>query len=257
MRIPTRLSYAFVIALLLVGAMPVQAATVVTFLGINGMLGPGSAGNYPLDANFSWISHRFPGNTSAHIWTLAPGSDGGVIMNAAQPGQGRITAPRPMYNVTSWLFSTGSGIRFNPQTEVMDFTRMRLAWGEDIYDFGFGATRSGLVPHIAGPQAAQNANGWWLDTQGKYHLIFRGDGQCVGCELTVHLTGQMTTAVLGDLAPKGALDGRVNVAYLMRLMRFVVALEVPSGQDVVSGDINGDSVLDARDALALGAMLGY
>lgn len=228
-----------------------------TFLGIEGTLGPGGYGNYPLDADFSWISHRFPGNTSAHIWTLAPGSDGGVIMNTAQPGQGQITAVRAMYNVPSWLFSAGTGISFGAFAQAFDFTNIRLYWGEDIYDFGFGTTRSGQVPHVAGPQDVQSANGWWLDAQGKYHLVFRGDGQCAGCELTVHLTGQMTTSLLGDIAPRNAPDGRVDVADLMRLMRLVAVLEMPSDQELLSADINGDAVIDVRDVLAMTAMLNY
>lgn len=68
--------------------VPAQAAA-ITFLGIDGMLGSGDAGNYPVDAEFSWISHRYPGSTSAHIWTLAPGSNGGVIVGSAQSGQDR------------------------------------------------------------------------------------------------------------------------------------------------------------------------
>ena len=99
---------------------------------------------------------------------------------------------------------------------------------------------------------------WWLDAAAaKYHLVFRGDGQCVGCVLTVHLVGQMTSAVLGDVAPAGAPDGQINAADLLRLMRFVEVLEVPAGQEVLAADINGDSVLDVRDVLALSQELGY
>jgi hypothetical protein len=238
-------------------APPVRAAEIVSFLAIEGTGGPGDAGEYPLDADFSWTSHRFPGNTSAHIWTLAPGSDGGIAMNTAQPGRGQITAKRAMYNLNSWLFSTGSGIQYQSQTAVLDFTNLRLAWGEDIYDFGFGTTTSGLVPRVVGAGEVASANGWWLDSAGKYHLILRGEGQCVGCELTVHLTGQRTAVVVGDIAPAGMPDGQLNVADLMRLMRFVIALETPVGQELVSADINGDGVLDVRDVLAFATMLGY
>lgn len=242
---------------MLVIAAPARAAMLVTFLGIDGQLGPGAAGNYPLDAEFSWISHHFPGNTVAHIWTLAPGSDGGIIIHAAQPGQGQITAPRNMYNVTSWLFSVDTGVVFDHSTEMLDVSNLRLFWGVDVYDFGFGSTRSGQVPHIAGPQDAQAANGWWQDAQGKYHLVFRGDGQCEGCELTVHLTGLAAISLLGDLAPKDAPDGQINIADLLQLMRFVTMQDTPSGQAELVADINGDSVVDVRDALAMGVILGY
>ncbi len=259
---PIRRTRVFAACLLLILALPavapVRAADVVTYLGIEGMLGAGSAGNYPLDAEFSWISHRFPDNAQAHIWTLAPGSDGGIIINTPQPGKGQITAPRAMYNINSWLFSINTGIQSNPLAEVLDFSNMRLYWGGDVYDFGFGTTTSGLIPHVAGPDDVLAANGWWLEaTSGKYHLIFRGNGQCAGCVLTVHLVGQMTSAVLGDVSPAGAPDGQINAADLLRLMRFVEVLEVPSEQDALVADFNGDSVLDVRDVLALSQELGY
>lgn len=238
-------------------AMSLHAAELVTYLSIEGMLGPGDAGSYPVDAAFSWISHRFPGNDVSHIWTLAPGSDGGVVLDTAQPGRGQITAVRQMYNVNSWLISTADGVHSRALTEELDFTNMRLAWGGVIYDFGFGATNSGLVPRVAGPEAVRSANGWWRDNvAGKYHLVFRGKGQCDGCVLTVHLVGQMTAALLGDVAPAGAPDGRLDVADLLRVTRFVEALEVPANADRRAADINGDDVLDVTDALALSRMRG-
>lgn len=244
------------LALLAVALLHPALADERVLLAIDGALGPGGAGNYPLDADFSWISHAYPGSTNTHIWTLAAGSDGGIIIDMAQSGQGQISAPRAMYNITSWLLSTATGIHLDPSNNEMDFENMRLSWGEDLYDFGFGTTRSGLVPRVNGPQDAQNANGWWLDGQGKYHLVFRGDGQCAGCTLTVHLTGQMTTSVIGDIAPKGSPDGQLNVADLMRLIRIVGALEMPSEEDLTSADMNNDTLLDLKDVLALSVLLG-
>lgn len=174
----------------------VQAAT-VSFLGIDGELGPGSYGNYPLDADFSWISHRFPDNTDAHIWTLAAGTAGGVAIASAQPGRGEITAVRDMYNQPSWLFSTGDGVQFDEPTQTFDLTGLQLNWAGTIYDFGFGGgVYSALVPLVAAAGDTASANGWWLDADGDYHLVFRGTGQCDGCELTVHLTGQVTLVPL-------------------------------------------------------------
>lgn len=253
----SRVRIAPVFAALLVGAMPAQAAELVTYLSIEGMLGPGDAGNYPLDAEFSWISHRFPGNDIAHIWTLAPGSDGGVTLDAAQPARGQITAVRQMYNINSWLVSGADGVQYRALAQELDFSNIRLSWGGVVYDFGFGTTTSGLVPRVAGPEAVQSANGWWRDSvTGKYHLIFRGEGQCDGCVLTVHLVGQMTAVLLGDVAPAGAPDGRLDVADLLRVTRFVEALEVPASADKRAADINGDDALDVADVLALSRMLG-
>jgi hypothetical protein len=43
----------------------------------------------------------------------------------------------------------------------------------------------------------------------------------------------------------------------MMLMRFVEQLQVPSAQDLVLGDMNGDGVLNIRDVLLLRRQLGY
>jgi probable HAF family extracellular repeat protein len=60
----------------------------------------------------------------------------------------------------------------------------------------------------------------------------------------------------GDIAPAGAPDGQINVADLMRLMRFIAHLEDP-GQDMSNADSNADGVLDMRDVLSMGKLLGY
>lgn len=64
-------------------------------------------------------------------------------------------------------------------------------------------------------------------------------------------------SAVGDLAPAGAPDGLINVADLLRLLRFVELLEVPVGQDASAADIDGNGVLDTRDVLALSQVLGY
>lgn len=183
-------------ALFVWGLIAPGKASSVTLLGIDGMLGPGGAGAYPLDADFSWISHRYPGSVEAHIWTLAPGSDGGVVVGVAQSGHGEITAARAMYNLSSWLFSVGDGVRYDQLTNSFDMANLRLNWGGTIYDFGFAGGVTSQVGMVSDAEAVVGANGWWLDQTGDYHLVFRGDGQCEGCELTVHLTGQMAVVPL-------------------------------------------------------------
>ncbi len=76
-------------------------------------------------------------------------------------------------------------------------------------------------------------------------------------EIIVYGTDPLSSSLQGDLAPAGAPDGAINVADLMRLTRFVNGLESPSGQELNRADLNGDGVLDVRDELALGRVLGY
>lgn len=76
-------------------------------------------------------------------------------------------------------------------------------------------------------------------------------------EIYVFGTDPLSSSLMGDLAPAGAPDGVRNAADLMRLMRFVSGFETPNMQEVGRADMNGDGVLDVRDELALGHVLGY
>lgn len=76
-------------------------------------------------------------------------------------------------------------------------------------------------------------------------------------EIFVHGTDPLSSGLAGDLAPAGAPDGVVNVVDMLRLMRFIGGLETPTAQESNSADLNGDGVLDVRDALEMGRLLGY
>jgi subtilisin family serine protease len=61
----------------------------------------------------------------------------------------------------------------------------------------------------------------------------------------------------GDIAPRGAPDGKVDIADLLILSRFVEGLDVPTARENALADINGDGVLDVRDILLLRRQLGF
>lgn len=84
-----------------------------------------------------------------------------------------------------------------------------------------------------------------------------GDGVSDYDELVVYGTDPLSSGLAGDLAPAGAPDGVLNIADMLRLMRFIGGLETPTAQETNRADLNGDGVLDVRDALEMGRLLGY
>ena len=75
-------------------------------------------------------------------------------------------------------------------------------------------------------------------------------------EIIVYQTNP-TTSNKGDIAPRGAPNGTVNVADLLVLTRFVEGLDVPTAHEKALADMNSDSVLDVRDILLLRQQLGF
>jgi len=76
-------------------------------------------------------------------------------------------------------------------------------------------------------------------------------------EIFVYGTDPLSSSLQGDLAPVGAPDGLLNVADLLRLMRFIRGHEQPTAQELTRADMNSDGLLDVRDTLALSRLLGY
>lgn len=59
------------------------------------------------------------------------------------------------------------------------------------------------------------------------------------------------TSNKGDLAPRGAPNGIVDIADLLILTRFVEGLDIPTAHEKILADMNNDGVLDVRDILLL------
>lgn len=93
-----------------------------------------------------------------------------------------------------------------------------------------------------------------VNTYGSNPLVVDTDGDGLTDGQEVNLYGTNPT-----VSDKGSLtaDGAVNSADLMRLMRFVEGLEIPSAKDAKLGDMNSDNILDIRDVLLLRRQLGY
>lgn len=82
------------------------------------------------------------------------------------------------------------------------------------------------------------------------------DGLTDGDEVNIYATDPNSSNT-GDLAPRGAPNGVVNLADLLLLSRFIEGLAIPTAYEQAVGDINSDAVLDIRDILLLRRNLKY
>ena len=177
------------VALIFLCASSVSLSAGPGILTIDGVVGPGNVGSYPPDAVFSWIDHRYPGNDGSHIWELAAGTDGGILLGQGQPVKGELTEVRPMYNLKSWLYTVSDGIKFNGDSSL-DFSNLRMDWGGTILDLGTAPGFDPLVPLISDiTQLSGNQNGYVIYADNSYDLIYHSAGLCDGCILTVHFHG--------------------------------------------------------------------
>ncbi|MEW6330268.1 MAG: hypothetical protein AB1560_02305 [Pseudomonadota bacterium] len=168
-----------------------QAASIAA-LTIDGYIDSGIVGSYPVNATYSWISNLFPANTVPHSWTQAPGTDGGILIGQAQPNTGEITAPRPMYNQDSWLYSVGNGVTVNSVDGALNFQDMRMYWGGTILDLGNAPGTNPIIPLVADINALSGTeNGWQWLSDNSYQLLYHSVGSCSECQLTIHLYGSV------------------------------------------------------------------
>lgn len=71
---------------------------------------------------------------------------------------------------------------------------------------------------------------------------------CESCELEQSALG---LRLLGDVSPPDGGDGVRDVSDVLRVLRFAVALDRPTGEERLRSDTNGDGLLDVADVLAL------
>lgn len=149
---------------------------------------PGITGNYATDSSFSWVSNRFPTSTIPHSWALGPGSSGGVIFDQPQSG-GEMIATRPVYNQPAIFSSIGTGLSIN-DFDVIDMSNLLLRHAGTFIEIGAGSSVDVLVPRVSDINFLQpGENGWALNNDGSYHLLYNTIGTCTGCDLTLHLYG--------------------------------------------------------------------
>ena len=83
-----------------------------------------------------------------------------------------------------------------------------------------------------------------------------GDGLSDFAEIQTYSTNPLVSNK-GDVAPKGAPNGQVDVADLLILTRFAEGLDIPSVREKALADMNNDGIVDVRDILLLRRTLGF
>lgn len=204
-----------ILALVVLCLSPISLASEIGVLTIQGVIRPGAVGHYPANSAFSWIDHRYPSNSLSHIWQLAPGSDGGILLGQAQQNAGELTQVRPMYNQNSWLYTVGNGITLTTD-KTLDFSNLFMSWGETTLALGVDPGFDPLVPLVADiTQLSGTANGYAVYADASYDLIYHSRGLCADCVLTLHLHGNAMPVP----EPKGTLLWLTGLALLYGSLR--------------------------------------
>ena len=216
-------------------------------MGIIGV--PANAGpwSWPVDSEYSWLSHRFPAATTWHSWRLHPGTNGGILFGSAQPS-GALTAEFLMFNISTTIYSTGNGVTIDAN-ETVNFDNLRRLHGNTVYDLGSGTGADPVIPLVPDvTQLLPGENGWQINPDGTCHVIYNTAGNCAGCEMLLHFYGTLLPVTTnGDING----DGKVNVADILLAERHVFeSVPLTAGQ-IARGDLapagNSDGVLTIAD----------
>lgn len=170
----------------------VSAANISSLLLPGQFQPPGIVGTFPNTAEFSWIKHRSPDNTTYFSWNFGGGTDGGIIFDQSQVFT-EMTDVFIMFNQRAGFFSVNNGLSIAAD-KTIDMSNLRMQQAGNIYDVGSGSGYDTLVPYVDDTLLlAEGQNGWSIGANGAFHLFYNTRGICDGCEMTVHLYG--TTVV--------------------------------------------------------------
>ena len=175
-------------------SFPAMAASIGQLTIVGDANQPGISGNYSTTANFSWMSQIFPGNTAGFSWSLGSGSDNGILFGQAQ-NAGEMLSIRPMFNQPTTFYSEGSGLTID-NLNVIDMSNLRMQHASTIIDVGSGSGFNTLVNRVSDiTLLTQGENGWMLNQDGSYYLIYNTRGTCDSCNLALHLYGTAVVPV--------------------------------------------------------------
>ncbi|HYQ72058.1 MAG TPA: hypothetical protein VET88_09055, partial [Gammaproteobacteria bacterium] len=156
-------------------------------IGITGVDAPSQVGSWPLLAEYSWLNRDSTGLQSTISWRLHPGTDDGIIFFLAQPPQ-TLTSEFTMLNLSTALYSTGNGITIDGTT--IDMSNLRKSADGNVFNIGSGPGVDPMVPLVEDITALMpGENGWQINTDGSYNLLFNTIAECQGCRIRIHLYG--------------------------------------------------------------------
>lgn len=173
------------------------------------------SGAYTTTSDLSWIEHIFPGNANGFMWSIMGGSNGGILFGQAQeiPGMASV---RPMFNQPTTFFSVGAGVSIN-EAKTINMANLRMKHAGEIIDVGSGSGYVTLVPLVNDITALnEGENGWMINPDGSYHLIYNTRGTCVDCTLKIHLTGMShNTPALSDRGNGMVYDEVLDITWII------------------------------------------
>lgn len=214
---------------------------------------PGIVGFYEPTSLFSWMHNIFPENTSGHSWTLEPGTDGGFSFGWAQ-SPGELTNFRAMYNVPTSFFSVNNGITVD-EADNIDMSNLRMWRASVVTDVGAGSGYDTLVPRVASIQAlSAETNGWVLNPDDTYHIIYHTRGTCVDCRLILHFYGAniMASGDINNDGKFGAADMLLSQrAYLGLISLNLEQLLHADIAPIINGEVQPDGEFDIQDVIAI------
>ncbi len=220
-------------------------------LGIVGVPAAAIVGSWPVNSNYSWLSNRFPDASISHSWRLHPGSDGGIVLANAQP-YGALTAEFLMFNVNTALYSTEVGITID-SSETVNLDKLIRQAGNNVFSLGSASGANPLVPLVQDiTLLAPGENGWQLNPDGSYHLIFNTVGTCPDCDMKIHFYGSaIPLNADGDVN----IDGNVDITDVLLAERYLHGLTTLTPEQLAHGDLSpsgqGNGILSVDDVYLL------
>lgn len=240
-----------VLMLVFVGQLRANHFVNPTRLGIIGEVAASVLGPLPYDAQYSWISRIYTGGSFTISWRFYPGTDGGIVFSLAQPPE-RLTSIFGMLSLNTTLYSVGAGITMDAN-HVIDMVNLRKDAEGSILDLGSGPGVDSKVPLVQDVTMLGTVqNGWQLNPDGTYHLIYNTHAECTGCKLVIHFYGtQLPLGAHGDIDS----DGYVTVGDLLLVQRHVTGIAKLSARQIMRGDLaplgQRNGVLDTADLMLI------
>ena len=130
---------------------------------------------------------------------------------------------------------------------------LRKQSGQTITDLGSASGANPLVPLVQDVTTLTTGeNGWQLNVDGTYHVIYNTVGNCSGCEMTLHFYGSaLPVAADGDING----DGDVTIADILLAERYLFGLIQLTPGQIARGDLapasQGDGALTIADVYRL------
>jgi len=230
------------------GGLPVQNLTVIGDDKAAGIIG-----TYPVKSSFGWMNHIVSPGTTGFSWQLNSGSDGGIRFGRGQPDSGQMLSVRAMYNKPTTFLSVNNGLLIAADG-TLDMSNLRMLQSGVQIDIAANAA-SVLVPLVADVSVLPvGDNGWELNPDGSYHIVFNTIAICDTCPLILHLAGNRVDAD-GDITGDGMVKAN-DIVLAIRAIFGLYTLDPIQAMHtdiapLVNGEPQPDGNIDSGDLVVL------